>query len=226
MVISVEDHGLAYSAVPKAGCSSVKAMLAEVDPKVSLPPEQERSGDTWHSLYPTRRWRGDVFSQYSKAFRFTVVRDPIKRLMSVYTNRVVDKKDLHKSRKLQKRRGMPMDPDPDTFFANLMTYADLSSVVRHHILPTWIFTSKDLTQYDKVYRTEQIGELANDLSEITGKDVSLKRANKSKTRLDFEELTPHTQNLLRPFLADEYRYLSAYFDNPFEDKAPRRRAGN
>lgn len=216
MVISVEDHGLAYSAVPKAGCSSVKAMLAEVDPNVSLPPERERTGDTWHSLYPTRRWRGDVFSQYTRSFRFTVVRDPIKRLMSVYTNRVVDKKDLHKSRKLQRRGGMPMDPDPDTFFANLSKYSELSSIIKHHVLPARMFAGPDLSQYDKVYRTEQIGELAEDLAERTGREVSVKRANKSTTSLKFDDLTPHTRHKLRPYLNAEYRYLSAWFDNPFD----------
>ena len=104
MVISVKEHGLAYSAVPKAGCTSVKAMLAEIDPKISYPEAKEVGGDVWHTLYPTRRWRGDVFSQYEGSFRFTVVRDPIKRLMSVYTNRVIDRKELHNSRKLQYRK--------------------------------------------------------------------------------------------------------------------------
>ena len=216
MVISIKDYGLAYCAVPKAGCSSVKAMLAELDSDVSLPPENRRNGDTWHSLYPTRRWRGDVFAEYARSYRFTVVRDPVKRLMSVYTNRVVDRKELHNSRKLQRRKNMPMDPDPDTFFANLEIYAGLSSVIKHHILPTWMFTGPDLSQYDRVYRTEQIGELAKDLAERTGQEIAVKRANKSSTALSFDDLTPYTRQKLRPFLAEEYRYLSAWFDNPLE----------
>lgn len=222
MVISVKEYGLAYSAVPKAGCTSVKAMLAELDPNAVIPPPEDINGDTWHKTYRTRRWRGDVFSQYEGSYRFTVVRDPIKRLMSVYTNRVIDRKELHNSRKLQKRKSMPMDPDPDTFFANLMTYAELSSVIKHHILPTWMFTGTDLSLYDKVYRTEQIGELAEDLSEISGKKITLQRANKSTTKLNFEDLTPYTRDLLRQFLAEEYDHLAAYFSNPFEDKAPQR----
>lgn len=216
MVIAIKEPGLAYAAVPKAGCSSVKEMLAEIDPEFTQPAPSENNHATFHTAYPTRRWRGDHFQRHENAFRFTVVRDPIKRLMSVYTNRVVDMKDLHKSRKLRNRGVLPLDPDPDTFFANLKRYARLSSVIKHHILPTWMFAGPDLSAYDKVYRTDQMNDLAQDLSAKAGKSVVPRRSNSSRSSLKFDDLKPETQQALRPVLADEYRYLSGYFDNPLD----------
>jgi len=215
MVIAVQDLKIAYAAVPKAGCSSVKAMLAQLDPQADVPHDVP-DNRFYHSLYPTRRFRPRRFPATEGIFSFTVVRDPIRRLMSVYTNRVADKGDLHNSRKLKKRKVLPLDPDPDTFFQNLARYCRLSSVIRHHVLPTAIFTGRNLNRYDRVFRTDQIDELADALSSHCTGDVRPARANSSKSRLAFDDLKPETRDAIRPHLLGEYRHLSGYIDNPFD----------
>lgn len=213
MVIAIDTFKLAYMAVPKAACTSVKAMLAEIDPNVTLPPPEERNDLTYHALYQTRRFRTDRFKRHKDAFRFTVVRDPIRRLISVYTNRVVGLRDLHNSRKLVRRGTLPLDPDPDTFFQNLATYRRLSSVIRHHALPTWLFTGDDLGVYDRVFRTDQMAELAGILSERAGRAIPVERANSSGIRLDFEELAPKTRDMLVPILRKEYAFLKGHVED-------------
>ena len=215
MVVVIQDLKVAYAAVPKAGCSSVKAMLAQLDPQVDVP-ETVPDNRLYHSLYPTRRFRRRRFPLAEGMFSFTVVRDPIRRLMSVYTNRVADKRDLYNSRKLRKRRVLPRDPDPDTFFQNLPLYCRLSSVIRHHVLPTAIFTGRDLNRYDNVFRTDQIDDLAATLGSHCGGDVRPARANRSKSKLAFDDLKPETRDAIRPHLMGEYRHLRGYIDNPFD----------
>ena len=215
MVISVSDLDILYPAVPKAGCSSVKAMLAEIDPSFEGEPSDPSSTLLFHRAYPTRRWRKKRFNEFSEGYRFTVVRDPVKRLMSVYTNRVVDKKDLHKSRRLKKRGLLSLDPDPDTFFLNLDRYARLSSSIHHHIIPTRYFTGPGLSVYSRVYKTEEMSTVAEDLGRISGREISVRRSNKSKARLKFEDLQPFTKNTLLPRLNAEYDFLKTYYENPF-----------
>lgn len=214
MVIAVTDWGIVYAAVPKAGCSSVKAMLAKIDPNVTLPAPELLTNGTYHSIYPTRRFRAEAFARHRDAYSFTVVRDPIRRLMSVYTNRVVGLRDLHKSRMLKRRGVLPLDPDPDTFLLNLRRYMRLSSIVRHHTLPTSLFTGPDLSVYSQVFRTEQMDDVAHVLSERSGIPVEPARANKSSAKLLFDDLKPETRDSLRPFLMDEYKHLRAFIDNP------------
>lgn len=217
MVIAVPKAQLAYMAVPKAACSSVKAMLAQVDPDVTLPPPDQRDLLTYHRIYQTRRFRSDDWSNYDGYFRFTVVRDPIKRLMSVYTNRVVEFQDLKNSRAIRNGdAGLPVDPDPDFFYQNLMDYRNAVSSIKHHILPSELFTGPDLGVYDRVYRTSEIPALAAELSEKTGQPLDATRENRSETKLDYADLSPKTHAALRDRLMVEYDHLSDYFDNPLK----------
>lgn len=214
MVIKVDSWNLIYCAVPKAGCSSVKAMLADIDPEVTLPPPEERTNRTYHEIYPTTKFRPRVFHA-GEAYRFTMVRDPIKRLMSVFTNRVVEKRELHNSRRLKRRQVLPLDPDPDTFFQNLTRYAQLSSSIKHHAAPISRYTGPDLAAFDRIYRTDEMPDLAGFLSGRSGITVTAARANSSGAKLEFDSLTPETRDMLRQHLQPEYDYLAGVIDNPF-----------
>ena len=218
MVIAVDAHRLAYMALPKAGCSSVKEVLARLDPAVTLPPEEAVDVNTWHGIYPTRRFRPHRWEAYAGYWRFCVVRDPVRRLMSVYTNRVLQFEDTMNSRRLRVGRpdlpDLPRDPDPDTFFANLDGYCRASSSIKHHALGAWLFLGRDLTRYDRVYRTEEMGALAWDLGLLTRSKVAMPRRNRSETRLEIGALKGRTIDAIRPFLEREYEFLAHHYRNP------------
>lgn len=217
MVIAVETHKIAYMALPKAGCSTVKAALAQIDPLASLPAEAERDVNIWHAIYPTRRFRPHRWEKVADHWRFCVVREPLKRLLSVYTNRVVDLRELHNSRRLRRaEEGLPLDPDPDFFFQNLTAYRDSASSVKHHVLPAWLFLGPDLDAYDRVYTTAEFPQLAADLAKRSGERVVMPRENRSAAPLDPERLQPQTLQALGVFLEAEYEYLNAFYPNPFK----------
>ena len=202
-------------AVPKAACTSVKAALARLDPEVTIPPEKDITVFTWHGIYPTRRFRPHRWEEYEGWWRFTVVRDPAKRLMSVYTNRIAQMNELKNSRKLRDGRfDLPTDPDPDFFFQNLEAYKQASSMIKHHALGAWLFTGRKPLKYDRVYRIEDLADLAADLTERTGQKVEFPRKNKSAMALQLSDLKPGTIDSLRPFLNREYDHLSDYYENP------------
>ncbi|MBE9635655.1 sulfotransferase family 2 domain-containing protein [Salipiger mangrovisoli] len=215
MVIAVEAHRIAYMALPKAGCTTVKTALAQIDPAV----RQQGAPDTAnvHALYPTRRFRPHRWQGYAGYWRFCVVREPLQRLLSVYTNRVVELGELHNSRRLRRARpDLPCDPDPDFFFRNLAGYRDMASVIRHHVLPAWLFLGPDLDRYDRIYTTGTLDQLASDLALRSGAQVTMPRANASARRLAPESLKPETLAALGAHLAPEYEYLNAFFPNPFK----------
>ncbi|WP_415920500.1 sulfotransferase family 2 domain-containing protein [Tateyamaria sp. SN6-1] len=216
MVIHIDALNLAYMAVPKAACSSVKATLAALDPENPMQDPAAFSMDTIHKQYRTRRFRIHRWQDYESCFRFTVVRDPLKRLLGVYTNRVVELRELHTSRNF--RRGhtdLTPDPDPDYFFQNLGAYIKAASTIKHHALPTVLFTGEDFGVYSKVYRTSDLGDLATDLSEMAGRDVVIPHGNSSAAPLHLDDLKPKTQKAIADRLAPEYAHLSQYFQSPF-----------
>lgn len=219
MVIRVDPDKLAYMAVPKAACSSVKAALAALDPAHPAQDPTELGQKEVHSFYATQRFRRHRWKHVSDFFRFTVVRDPLKRLLGVYTNRVVGLGELHYCRKIKRGRvDLPPDPDPDFFFQNLSAYIAIASTIKHHALPTAVFTGARFDNYTKVYRTSEIRALAADLSEEVGRDVAIPHFNSSDNPLTLDDLKPETHRVLKARLAHEYEHLSEYFDSPFGPK--------
>lgn len=216
MAIAIGAHKIAYMALPKAGCSSVKAALAGIDPSVTLPAAPVTRVEVWHSIYPTRRFRRHRWDEFAEGWwRFCVVRDPFRRLMSAYANRVVERGDLKNSPKIRNGRfDLPVDPDPDFFFQNLVQYQQASSVIKHHTLGAHLFLGPLPLRYERVYKTDELAILARDLSERAGKPVTMPRNNPSHLKITEADLQPKTRDALRGFMDQEYRYLADYYENP------------
>ncbi|MGH1425716.1 MAG: sulfotransferase family 2 domain-containing protein [Pseudooceanicola sp.] len=220
MVIAIDALRVAYMAVPKAGCSTVKGMLAELDPDVKDDGGDDYSDPMLHDRYQTRRFRGDRWAEYKGYYGFTVIRDPAQRLLSVYTDRVARRGDLAKSKQI--RRGvanLPITPDPDYFFMNLRAYMNASSIIKHHALPTHLFTGRDFSVYSRVYRIEDLHLLPRDLRRKTGRKPSLVTRNASGGALTLSDLNPRTQDWLCEWLAPEYAALSDFYESPFQEEA-------
>jgi len=218
-MITVPAYKILYSALPKAGCSSVKEALARLDPAVTLPPEAEITVKTWHRIYPTVRHYAPAWDRYQDHWRFCVVRDPAKRLMSCYTDLVLTRGALRNSPRLR-ASGLPLFPSPDVFFQQLDRYRRASSLVKHHSLGAHVFLGRaPARDYSRVFRTTELTWLADDLSERTGRRVTMPHGNATRTSLSVHDLKGATIDALRPFLEEEYAFLSAYYANPL---GPRR----
>lgn len=214
MVIAVETHKIAYMALPKAGCTSVKEALARLDPDIEVPPSDEITEFTWHQLCRTRRFRKKRWKLYQSYWRFCVIRDPVKRLLSVYTDLVTGRQDLLKERTVRLSDKLTTEPDPDFFFTNLDAYRQESSNVQHHAFPSHIFLGPDLGVYHRVYRTNELAFLGEALSAISRQSVVVPHRNASKQRLSLDDLKPQTIDAIRPYLEQEYALVSKYYDNP------------
>ncbi len=216
MVISIKEHKIAYWAIPKVASSSVKTAFAQIEGKV--PPDADLDDDVLpiHRVYPTMRFNGPRWDLYHGYWRFTVVRDPIKRMMSVYTDLVASGRILPNSPKM--RQGfmdLPMHPDPDVFFQNREHYMEANSAMKHHLLTMTLFTGRDLMVFDRVYKTSELDELAGDLAQKTGVPVRMDQKNPSGEKLRFDDLKPETRDALVPVLRSEYRALRPFYTDPF-----------
>ncbi|MBV2361029.1 sulfotransferase family protein [Thalassococcus sp. CAU 1522] len=219
MVIAIDAHKIAYMALPKAGCSSVKEALARLDPDVAVPKDDAIGAYTFHDAYPTRRFRPHRWQAVSDHWRFCVIRDPAKRLMSCYTNRVLQFGDLRNSRRLRKLQSgsaaLEREPGPDAFFRNLEAYKTVSSSIKHHAMGAWLFLGPELRpHYDRIYKTDELDVLARDLSRRCARPVRLRRRNSSEVTLRIEALEGATIDALRPFLDQEYAYFEGFYTNP------------
>lgn len=214
-MIRLDALELAYVPVPKAACSTVKAMLAAVDHTLNPDQIALRDEGRFHTLYRTMRFDARRLDKALGLFRFTVIRDPAKRLISAYLNRVVERGELQHSPRVRRNSDLPENPDPDFFFQNLEAYQRGSSNVKHHTLPMWMFAGKEPDGYDAVYTTSQLRHLRSDLSHLVAWPLELPRVNSTETDLGLDDLSPDTLSALRDYLAEDYRVFRDYFANPF-----------
>ena len=172
----------------KAACTTVKQALARVGAGCDIAAARGAEPRFLAKTHPTRRFRPHRWRGYEDYWRFCVARDPVKRLMSCYTDRVVERKDHYRSRNIE--RGLsdpPPNPDPDFFFQNLKPYWETASTVEHRSIYARLFVGSSLDVYSRVYRTEDPLLLAEDLSVQTGTAVVFHRENTSWQKLTLED---------------------------------------
>lgn len=219
MTVELPAHKLVYMPVPKAACTSVKAALSTVDPAKPVTAAQIAEDEhVVHDVYQTRRFRPHRWEPFCDGnwWRFAVVRDPLKRVLSVYTDMIMSRNVLPNSPRLRDQSDLPIDPDPDFFFQNLLEYMEHSSIIKHHALSSHLFLGKDPALFDRWYRTDELDLLAQDMSDHVRREVTIPRFNSSKGKLDPDELKLKTHKSLAAYLDEEYEVLSAYFPNPFK----------
>ena len=115
-MIFLDLLGVAYAAVRKAACTSVKAGLLLADSTMALSETELARRGGPHGLLPTSRFKRNIWIAKKGLYRFTVIRDPLKRILSAYCDRVLKRGLLANSPKMRQQTLVPMDPDPDTFF--------------------------------------------------------------------------------------------------------------
>jgi hypothetical protein len=94
---------------------------------------------------------------------FAVTRDPMRRFISMYGNRVLYHKGLSR-RALVKHPRLRPRPDINVLVRDMGKYFRASSVIRHHALPMIEFLGKDMTVYHCLYDISAMDKLIADLN--------------------------------------------------------------
>lgn len=205
-MVEFEDFELAYMPVPKAGSTAVKTALT------ALGGERPDEGDTaWvHNHMPTRRFSPEGFARSAPFWRFTVIRDPIERLLAVYSDLILGRDVMAYSADVRRGRvHLPTRPDPDFFFQNLDRYRAASFAIKHHAMKQMVFTGPDLGAYDHIYDAARLDEVFADLSSMTGRPVAASVAAPQET-LKMRDLKPETRAIIRAEAAADYDAFSGF----------------
>ena len=208
-MVDFEEFELAYAPVPKAGSTVVKTALATLGE--TLP---EADDPAWVDNHmPTRRFNSETFARSADFWRFTVIRDPIERLLAVYTDLILGRDVLAYAADVRRGRiDMPTRPDPDFFFQNLDRYRAASFAIKHHAMKQMVFTGPDLGAYDHIYDAGRLGEVVSDLSCMTGRRITLPAPAQAVSHepLKMRDLKPETRAIIRAEAAADYEAFSGF----------------
>ena len=215
----VERYNLAYFAVPKAGSTSMKAVIYDLehDRAWTGPPNKV------HPEYRTFPLTPKDFSDTEGYFRFAIVRDPIGRLLSAYGNRVHARRDISRSlhgrrQHLKFRVAHPrrsLFPSAADFYSHLETYQKVSYSIWHHTASISNFIGTDLSVFDAVYRLESdIPLLEAELSRRAHRPIRLGREQTEGVKIGFHDLPSKVRAKLLRYTSDDYSLLEFFYDPP------------
>lgn len=131
---------------------------------------------------------------------FTVIRDPIGRFLSFYNWGVIDN-----------RCGFDRPVEINAFVADFKTYLNFSPKVSFHLSPQHLFIGRDLSFYNRIFRTENLIELGSYLSQRSGKEISVGKVNSSSTCVGAHDLTPESRKRLAEIYKEDYALLKDYY---------------
>lgn len=217
MVVSVPSAKIAYFPVPKTACTSLKHMIFQLenDRPFEVLKINGRRIDI-HTLYKSVKLTPQHLKDHADSWKFTIIRDPIKRMISAYSNRVVFHRALVKvRRKDPKALGDLSDmPSMNEFFENFRAYRAACGEVQSHTRPAGYFLGRKLSVFDAVYPIEKMDQLAKDLSERVGKPVEIPRLQDGGPKLDMADLSPRSLKALLDHTARDYELFDGIYTAP------------
>jgi hypothetical protein len=150
-------------------------------------------------------------------FVFAVTRDPIKRFISMYSNRVQGHRELDQRAKYApniRRAGLRFRPPINFLVRHLEDYVAAVKTVRHHSAPMIDFLGSDLTLYGRLVEISELDKLIAELNahiERAGfrreePPPALGRKQTKGPKLGLEVLSPASfEKLLERYRADYER---------------------
>lgn len=218
MAIVSHKHRIAFFPMPKNCSTSFKHMFYELETGFPFRKARRRFDLVGHvhKYYPTlsrEKWLA-IYSAYES---ITIIRDPIKRFLSAYSNRVVHIKALEtvgKSAELIEDSPHPLQPTLEEFVQNLEFYCEVSPYIRDHVAPQKTVIGHFFPKIKHVYDTSQVSKMEALLSERTGMKIVLPREQSGGEKLTLDNLSPQALKKLLAFYAEDYKMLSQFYIPP------------
>lgn len=204
MVYVLPKRKLGYFPIPKNANTSIKAGL------------KEAFADEPFVTTTNKRLSRRLVAMTDGCYRFAVLRDPLKRAISGYGNRVIFYRDLERSsltRMALAAMRLPLRPEPNVFFENLPAYMRVNNRIWRHFLPQHRYLGEDPTLFDRLCPIGQIGSLAEELSERTGVTVRFPHLQTGGPKHAVGDLSPAARAMIDRLYAKDYELFGPYLQD-------------
>jgi len=197
----LRDGDLGYRFIPKVASSSIKSTLLTLEGVAQK---------NVHKL-GKRQARIDDCKQ-----RVIVIRDPIKRFLSAYGNRVGYHKELSKeylNRRLPiMHHFLPhLNPSLNQFIRYYKIYARVQTI-KHHTKPisSWLM-GNDLSFFTDVYKIEELTKFEQDLSDLFNQEVKFPRKQTGGKKHTLKSLNKRQIRYLLKLYDEDYKLLKGHY---------------
>ena len=220
MAVVCHKHQLLYVPVPKNACSSIKSLMFELENGFKFSPVDQdgKKITSIHQVYFSHKFSFErvksLVPEWRSYFKFCVVRDPLRRFVSAYRNRVLFHGELSERALAASRISSSMllpNPPIEYFVEHLSLYRIASWSMMHHTDPQVDFLGDWLDFYDYICPFEELSVLSDQLSLRIGRAISLERLQDGGPPLDVSTLRPATKKQLYQYYEKDYLALRKYY---------------
>lgn len=187
---------MAFFFSPKAGGTSLRAFLFHVENGFPFR-DYSVQGARVHAntLVVNYRFNRVDHAPLAAYRRFALLRDPVKRFLSAYSNRVLHYRELSIEAAGQHllREGLAPDPDIATFVDNYVGYLRCSKQLARHFLKQQKFVGPDPDYYDRIFMLEEVDRLVAFVNADRGTQAKMPRLQTGGPKLDFFALDEDVQ---------------------------------
>ena len=204
--IILKKYNLAYIPIPKNCSSSIKTYLYEMLNGKKWK-SYENNGKQFHihthwSLENKKNPdRESVFVKSNTMKSFVVLREPIKRYISAFANRVVEHGALGSSEKLTL----------DEFTNDFETYINDFTDIKHHMTPQSDWICDNLSDFDWVFTTNEIQKMHKIISKYTKTNIDFPRLQTGGPNLNLTDLSKENFYRLIDYYYEDYKTMRDYF---------------
>ncbi|MBF9048124.1 sulfotransferase family 2 domain-containing protein [Rhodobacterales bacterium LSUCC0031] len=187
---------MAFFFSPKSGGTSLRAFLFHVENGIAFRPflVQGKPMDA-NALVANYRFNRTDHAGLSQYRRFALLRDPVKRFLSGYANRVLHYRELSIEAAGQAllQEGLPPDPDLATFVENYVAYLRCSQPMARHFLKQQKFIGTDPGYFEHIFKLEELEILTSFVNTTCGTKAQMPWLQKGTPKFDFFALEEDLQ---------------------------------
>ena len=164
-------------------------------------------------VYPAIPFKRIPLQDLEGYLKITMVREPVSRFLSAYSNRVVYYKELSKDHigPGAEENGVPVNPSLQDFVLHLEIYRKLSEPIRLHTDPLCTFLGRNASFYDRVFGLREMKEFDRTISERVGRTYSTPHLQTGGPKLTESDLLPTESKKIREFYAIDYDRYGRWF---------------
>lgn len=213
--IYLPEQELLYIPIPKNACTSIKHAMYEIEfgKRFSSELKEKHGYDDHHDYYKKRpgAFTGVAeLKMMEQVTRFTVVRDPVERLISCYRNRVLDLGDLRSSVFILNHMNLSPKPDINTFILNLEGYRKANKSIEHHSRPQHEFLGGTIQYLDHVFPIENLDELEGMLKNYKP-DLEMLKRKSGGSDIDLSDISEKALQKAIEFYHNDYKLLESFY---------------
>ena len=211
IVRAAHTHKIAYFPIPKSGSSSISQLLYHI---INGEPYTKDTTDdasvNIHQYFNAGQCELSL-DKYDDYFKFTVVRDPIKRFVSAYRNRIVHHNDLKETLKIMNIYNQI--PRINHFAMELEDFILRDQSTEIHFEPISKRFGKTFDIIDQVIPIEKLSTLPQILSNKAQipEDSKLPHVQTGGPSFSINDLSKEALEKLIIFYKDDYELLADYY---------------